>query len=633
MSKLLLIFLTIILCGSSWAQGEYAISNINPLLLKEANAIKRFENIRFEIKSAGKATYYHKTAVTILNEAGAKYSGLQESYDRFHKINYIEGYLYDAYGKKVKSVKNKDISDISAVGESLIGDGRIKEHNFYHKSYPYTVEYEVELDHDELMFIPDWMPVKGQNLAVEKSVFEVLCSPDYNIRYKAFNYGKDAVITNTGKKKTYHWEASNMQAITAQFASPPWEELTTSVFIAPTVFEIEGYKGVMTSWLELGKFQSELNRNRDILPANIKTIVHNLTDTISDVKRKIEVLYAYMQKNTRYISIQLGIGGWQPLEASFVANKGYGDCKALTNYMHSLLKEAGINAYYTLIKAGDNNYFYLPDFPSRQSNHVILSVPVQNDTIWLECTSNTLPAGYLSGFTSNRFALMIKDDGGYLVHTPSYIDNQNLQVRNISATLDETGKLDAKISTRYTGLQQDDLHQILHAYTKKEQLEYLKKEIDLPTYDIESFDYTETKSAIPFIDEKLDLTAQNYAQISGKRVFLQPNLLSQTSVKLDEGDRKYDIDLKYGFRNIDNVEMKIPAGYIPEAFPKNVSLKNKFGVYNINYEIEGEKITMTRNFERKAGRFPASDYSDLTKFYKDIYKADRSKIVLVKKEG
>src|SRR5574342_1196313 len=105
----------------------------------------------------------------------------------------------------------------------------------------------------------------------------------------------------------------------------------------------------MNSWQDFGKFIYALKQGRDELPPEIKQKVHELTDGIADTKEKINVLYGYMQKNTRYVSIQLGIGGWQPFDAKYVAKKGYGDCKALSNYMYSILKEAGIKSYYAVI--------------------------------------------------------------------------------------------------------------------------------------------------------------------------------------------------------------------------------------------------------------------------------------------
>jgi transglutaminase-like putative cysteine protease len=112
------------------------------------------------------------------------------------------------------------------------------------------------------------------------------------------------------------------------------------VLFAPAAFEIQGYKGEMNSWQEFGKFQYILNSKRDELPANIIQQVNELTAGASDNAEKVKLLYAFLQKNTRYISVQLGLGGWQPIEASRVAQTGYGDCKALTNYMHSLLKRS-----------------------------------------------------------------------------------------------------------------------------------------------------------------------------------------------------------------------------------------------------------------------------------------------------
>lgn len=616
-----------------FAGEDYAVSKIDPSLLVDASAVKRYELVRFEIKNPGSAVYYYKTAITILNENGDEHAKWQEGYDnRFTTIRSIDATLYDASGKKIRSLKKAEISDISGTGSNLADNNRVKMHNFYYKIYPYTVEYEVEIKEDQLMFIPSWKPVEDENYTVEKSIFEIICPADYNIRYKAYHYDKEPLISGS-KEKTYHWEVNNITAVKDEYASPEWEKITPTVVAGATNFEIDGFKGNMTNWKEFGKFVFNLKQNRDKLPENVRTTVHQLTDNEPDVKKKIEVLYNYLQQNTRYISVQLGIGGWQPFDAEYVATKKYGDCKALTNYMFSLLKEAGIRSIYTLVRGGYNSRYIHEDFPAQQFNHVILSVPLQKDTMWLECTSQTLSAGYLSGFTCNRYALLIAEDGGHLVRTPEYNYADNQQVRKIDAVVDENGKLNANILTEYTGLQQDELFNMINGNSKKEQLEYLKENISLPNYDITSFDFKTIKSNIPAINEKLNVVAENYAQVSGKRLFILPNLLNKSSLKLKDEERQHDIDLIFEYRDIDTVTIAIPTGFISEAIPQQASFTNKFGQFRINYQLEVNKIIMTRLFERKAGHFPASDYKELVKMYGDMFKADRGKIVLIKKEG
>ena len=615
--------------------GDYAVSKISAELTKNADAVLRMEDLRFEINSTRDAVEKNHYVITILNENGDKWADFSEYYDKLREVSSVEGYLYDASGKQLKKMKYKDLQDFSGVGGSnLIDDNRIKHHNFYYKVYPYTVEYDIEISYKNTLFFPMWSPQQGgEKLSVEKSQMSVICPADYQFRYKAFQYSGNPVTTNEKNKKITTWSASNMPAILKETYEPTWHELSTVVIYGPTDFQVGDYKGNMASWQDFGKFVYALKQNRDILPEPVRQKVHALTDGTTDIKKKIQVLYEYMQKNTRYISIQLGIGGWQPFDASYVASKGYGDCKALTNYMYSLLKEAGIQSYYTLIRAGSNAQYITDDFPSQQFNHAILCAPVNKDTVWLECTSQTLPAGYLSDFTSDRFALLVDENGGKLIRTPKYGLKENLQVRHIQAKLDNEGTLMVKAGSKYEAEQQDEIQGVINALSKDKVKEYLHDHFDFATYDINSFNYKENKSELPSVNEDLDISVSNYATITGKRLFIVPNVMTRTHRRLKEDeDRKYDIVLKSEYTDIDSVEIELPAGYELESKPQDVNVNNKFGKYSNSLKLSGNKLVYYRSMEQYSGRFPAKDYKDLVAFYESIYKADRNKVVLVKKE-
>ncbi|HXO76824.1 MAG TPA: hypothetical protein VN824_16335, partial [Puia sp.] len=320
-------------------------------------------------------------------------------------------------------------------------------------------------------------------------------------------------------------------------------------------------------------------------------------------------------------------------DAKYVAERKYGDCKALSNYMYSLLKEAGIKSYYTLVRAGSSSHYLVDDFPSSQFNHVILCVPQKTDTTWLECTSQTLPAGYLSGFTADRFVLLVDEEGGKLVRTPKYRVKDNLQSRVTKAAVDGEGNLTAVIHTQYRAQQMDELESMVNDLSKDKVMKILKSELDLPTYDISKFDYREEKSAMPSIYETLDLVSSNYAQISGKRIFINPNIMNRSRRRLHtDENRKYDIVTAYEYEDVDSTEIKIPDGYQPEAISPGTTVDSKFGRYTATVHVENNKIFYSRRLEKYSGRWPAAMYADLVNFYEKLYRADNSRIVLVKKE-
>jgi hypothetical protein len=80
------------------------------------------------------------------------------------------------------------------------------------------------------------------------------------------------------------------------------------------------------------------------------------------------------------------------------------------------------------------------------------------------------------------------------------------------------------------------------------------------------------------------------------------------------------------------VEIEIPGGFETEAMPQPVKVNGKFGTYTSSVQLKDNKLYYYRSIEHNSGRFPATEYPELVKFYEAIYKADRSKVVLVRKE-
>jgi hypothetical protein len=629
--KQVIIVLLCLFTSNIYAQ-EFDIKNIPDSLINNANVVKRYEEMILEIKSPGKFISHERHVYTILNKAGNDFANYISHYDKFTTIDYASAILYDGKGKELKQYKKKEMPDFADIdGNSLMVDDRYIGVNFAYRSYPYTVGFEEDDTNDGVLSFTDWSPVGSTNLSVQYSKYIIIAPSNYQVRYKQLNFSMPPVITEKDGKKTYVWEIKNIPSQTPEAFAPPRISIFPYMMVAPSDFEAQGYAGNMSTWENYGKFIYQLKKGRDILPEGIKKQVHELTDNLKDTRQKINALYKFLQKTTHYISIQLGIGGWQPFDASYVATKKYGDCKALSNYMIALLKEAGINGKYVEIKSENDALPVITDFSKSQFNHVICCVPLQKDTVWLECTSQSLPAGYLSGFTENRWGLLADENGGTLVHTPKYNYQDNIQVKNIKASVNGDGKLSANVETLYKAMQQDDLSLILSTYSNDKAAEYLKSTINLPTYDVQNIRFTQNKNVLPSITTSMDLTATNYAQVTGKRIFINPNILTRSDNRLAEDeDRKYDIVLHDEHSDIDTVEIQIPAGYIVESPFHDTKIETKFGTFNAFAKVMPDKIIYYRKQVFYSGRFPAKDYAELVHYYERVYKADHTKVVLVK---
>ncbi|NID08733.1 DUF3857 domain-containing protein [Fibrivirga algicola] len=624
---------------SSRAQSEnWAVSAIPAAMLENADAVLRLDDLRYVVKSPGEATRQVRQVITILNEQAEDKARLAVYYDKFSKVVDIEGAIFDAAGKQVKRLKRAEIADRS-YSDDFQDDTRFKLAEFSRQlDYPYTVEFRYEVSTRNLMFYPIWQPQDDQRLSVVRSQFHIEIPAGISLRYKESNV-PNAVNRAGGSGQTngvaYTWYLDTLRALEMEPLSPPLSEQVPTVYTAPSQFDVQDYTGRFDTWKDVGAFYYQLNKGRDVLPEAVQQQVRQLVANEKTVAGKVGSVYAYLQSQARYISIQLGIGGWQTIEASRVAQTHYGDCKALTNYTKALLKAVGVPSVEALVKAGDDAPDIRTDLPGFQFNHVFLCVPVDRDTLWLECTSQHSPLGYLGDFTGNRHVLLVTPEGGKLVKTPAYSPDNNRQQRTASVTLLPDGGATATIRTNYTGLQQEPYVGVLHGRNRDQQREWLTKTIKLPSFELTDFGFTEKKERIPVVTETLSVLSRRWASPSGSRLFLPLNPLSAigTAPVLTK-PRKLPVVLTYtqDYLDTDTITYTLPTGYTPEFALAPQLIESPFGSYSARAEVSGDKVVYVRRLRMHRGNFPATAYTDYADFRKKVAKADRAQLVLIRRE-
>jgi transglutaminase-like putative cysteine protease len=619
--------------GHVSADNLYPAFTIPEALKTNAYAVVRLHETTFTVTSPGEAIEKIHYVITILNERGQKQAVLGVPYDKLSKVNSIEGALYDTFGKQVKKLKKSDIEDISTIGNGqLFMDNRAKVAQFTYVQYPYTVEFEYEVVNHNMLFYPRWEPQDDDEVSVEKASLTIHMPAGMDLRYKEMNLAKSATVTPTSNGKQYVWQVSNLPTFKSDDYAPFLSQQVPMVYTTPSDFEVEGYKGSMRSWADISKFFYDLNKDRDELPEPVKQKANQLVANEKTPVQKIKKLYEYMQANTRYVGVQLGIGGWQTIPANVVAEKGYGDCKALSNYMKALLKAVGIPAYCASVRAGDGEETVLPDFPNPYFNHVILCVPLSKDTLWLECTSQTGAFGYQGSFTGNRYALLEMPSGGKLLKTTHYSATDNLQSRTAKVQLSESGDAQVEVATQYHGQQQDQLDLYIHNYDTEEQRKMLYKRINIPSFEINQFSFRTTKNRIPVLTESLLLTIRKCGSKSGTRMFITPNLMNAApNAPQKSENRKSDFVIHTSFMDADTVIYQLPKGYGIEFVPEAVKIDSKFGSYQSSLQTKDSEITYIRTMTVNRGQYPASAYNEWVDFRKKIVKADKTQLVLVNK--
>ncbi|WP_293309785.1 DUF3857 domain-containing protein [Pedobacter sp. UBA5917] len=615
--------------GSAFAQTDYDVAKIPENLKTDAVVVIRNEESFFDVKGLGAARMDYKVAITILNKAGEEYGEMAEVYDKFSSIYNIKATLYDGNGKKVKDYKSSDIKDQSLISDfSIFEDNRLKLLKFVSVNYPYTIEYSYSHDYNGLLSFPSWRDIKGFGVSVEKSAYTIQKAKNYKMRYlTSRNLPTDSVIV--GEKVQYKWKSANVAAIASEPLSTGIDNVSAWVKASPNQFEYDGSSGNFDNWQNFGSWLYNLNQGGNKLPEATKIMVQNLIKDAKTPKEKIRILYNHLQQNTRYVSVQLGIGGFRPILAEKVAQVNYGDCKALSNYMKALLNEAGIAS--NLIVIGNDMPSLNPNYSSMgQANHMILCVPMAKDTTFLECTSQYKPMGFVGYSNSDRNVLMVTETGGKIVHTPAYNPKENYQIRKTKITLAEDGTANSEIRSTYGNAQFEENFSM----TLMEPVELRKKIIEdspIPVAELTSYKYVQPDKTVPVLTEEIHFKTNPILTKGGDKLFLVVNQINRReSVPLKVENRKTYFAVPFGYNDDDEISYILPKGYNVEFLPKDITITSEFGSYTAKFSVKDNIIVYNRTQTMNNKKYAPEKYGEYVDFYKKIYQADKQKAVLAK---
>jgi len=626
LQPLLLLFIPFMAISSTI---NYPVSAIPKNLLTNADAVIRKYSVEKEITSTSVITH-ESFVVTIFNKNAQELGYFYEGYDKQSKVTGYKMILYNADGLPIDASKNSDFVDVKAFdGFSLFDDNRVIYNRAYYAKYPYTIEYQFTRKESQTLLLGSWAPCHYRT-SVEDAELTVNTNDSNLFKYQERNLTTPILFTEHKGNYGYQWIIKNFEAIDNEPLMPDYRDVFPMVYLAPKQFIFDGYPGNLNSWQNFGSWLWNLNKDRDELPASTTDKVTQLTAQAKTDEEKIRILYQYLQDNTRYVSISLGIGGFQPFDASTVDDTKYGDCKALSNYMKALLKAAQINSIYAVVRGERYASDIRQCFPSLQMNHAILCVPNQEDTIWLECTSQRNPFGYMGSFTGDRHALLVTENGGKMVKIPGYQQELNQQFRQAKGVLDNQGHLDLTSVTNYKALQFENVEGYFYR-SAKEQKEELYKALNIPNLTIESFNFSLQNKPIPEAECDLQLNINKYASISGERLLFPLNALNkQTRLLKKIPERKYPVMIRSNYVDSDTIEYKLPEGYSIEYLPEPIELSTPFGNYSAGIIQTDSSLVYYRNVTMNKGTFAPETYEDVREFYRKMVKSDEQKVVLKK---
>ncbi|MCU1301872.1 MAG: hypothetical protein JWQ87_2156 [Candidatus Sulfotelmatobacter sp.] len=616
-----------------------------PTYDEKTDAVLLYSETNVTVISTDKIRMQVREAYKILRPGGRERGIVFVEFYPQRKVKSLHGWCIPAQGKDFE-VKDKDAIEVApnVDGGELMSDVKYKVLHIPAPDPGNIVGYEYELEEQPFFLQDTWHFQEAD--PVRESHYSLQVPPGWEYKASWLNHAE--VKPTHGGSNQSQWALNELKGIRREPEMPPRDGVAGAMivsFFPPGGPALNGF----ANWDGMGKWYANLVSGRMDASAPIKQEVATLTAAKTTQLQKMQALAAFVQRDIRYVAIELGIGGWQPHSAPDVFSHRYGDCKDKATLLRTMLAELGIDTYHVVIYTergaitpltpahhGFNHAIIAIKLPEGMADPALIATiqhPKLGKILFFDPTNELIPFGQIPGYLQANYGLLVTQNGGELVELPQQPSSMNSIQRTAKLTLDTNGMLKGDVKETRLGARASFERRRLRTTTQD--VDRIKPIEELLANSLSSFRITHAtvinlqQTDLPF-GFNYSFESQNYAKSAGNLLLVRPRVIGNKGFSFLETKepRNFPIEFEEPARDSDTFEITIPAGYTVDDLPPPVDADYSFASYHAKTVVKGNVVDYTRTFEVKELSVPVDKAEDLKKFYRIIAGDERNTMVL-----
>lgn len=474
-------------------------------------------------------------------------------------------------------------------------------------------------------FVSNWSITTGQPVHRSRLIVDVPATMRPLIKEE--NLRVPAAITERRGRRVYAWVDRDVPRLEGEpFAAAP-----NSVQVGVTVL-------APLTWAQVGQWYAGLARGRYALTREIEARLPAVFAAARTREDSLRAAHRWVAQDFRYVSLSLGIGGFQPRMPADVIRDEYGDCKDKATLFVAIARRLGYRAWPVLLSSSGDADRALPT--PNQFDHMIAAI--ENDAggfTFTDLTADLVPYGELPPSVQGGFALIVKDDGRIAEVTlplDSLAANRSVDV--IVGELSPEGAFTGNMTSFATGSRQYGLRQAFtRSYTPAERERLVRAIAN------EVFQGATGDSLVAFDGRDLSAEPRMSLALRGPRATSSSGGMDIFTLPLDNfaslelvqdlesrGPRRFPINAEAVFgwyEVVGELRVTLPEGW-RARLPPNVSATSVFGTYRAEYEQTGRVLRIRRAMSGARGTQPPERISELVTWLRDLSRDDVRFVVL-----